>query len=136
RRHRRHAARRDAATRLARGLLPVRRGTAGCGRSRPEERVNAVLIARNTFREAARDRMLIAALGAGAALLSATQLLAPLALGEGLRLTVDLGLSGITFIGLALVLLVGTSMVAKEIDKRTIFNLLARPVSRRSYLVG
>ena len=98
--------------------------------------MNAVLIARNTFREAARDRMLVASLGAGAALLAATQLLAPLALGEGLRLTVDLGLSGITFIGLALVLLVGTSMVAKEIDKRTIFNLLSRPVSRRSYLIG
>ncbi len=98
--------------------------------------MNAVLIARNTFREAARDRLLIAALGAGAALLSATQMLAPLALGEGLRLTVDLGLSGITFIGLALVLLVGTSMVGKEIDKRTIYNLLSRPVSRRSYLVG
>jgi len=98
--------------------------------------LTAYLIARNTFREAARDRMLVAALGAGAALLAATQLLSPLALGEGLRLTVDLGLTGITFIGLTLILLVGTSMVAKEIDKRTIYNLLARPVSRRSYLVG
>ena len=98
--------------------------------------MTAYLIARNTFREAARDRMLVAALGAGAALLAATQLLSPLALGEGLRLTVDLGLTGITFIGLTLILLVGTSMVAKEIDKRTIYNLLARPVSRRSYLVG
>ena len=96
----------------------------------------AYLIARNTFREAARDRMLLAGLGAGAALLAATQLLSPLALGEGLRLTVDLGLSGITFIGLTLVVLVGTSLVAKEIDKRTIYNLLSRPVSRQAYVIG
>ena len=98
--------------------------------------MTSYLIARNTFRETTRDRMLLGALGAGAVLLAATQLLGPLALGEGLRLTVDLGLSGITFIGLTIVLVVGTSLVTKEIEKRTIYNLLSRPLSRRSYLVG
>jgi len=96
----------------------------------------ALLIARNTFREASRDRMLFGALGAGAALLLATQLLGPLALGEGVRLTVDLGLSGITFLGLILVLMVGTSLVSKEIDRRTIYNLLSRPLARHVYLAG
>jgi ABC-type transport system involved in multi-copper enzyme maturation permease subunit len=98
--------------------------------------VTALLIARNTFREASRDRMLLGALGAGAVLLAATQLLSPLALGEGVRLTVDLGLSGITFLGLILVLMVGTSLVSKEIDRRTIYNLLSRPLARHSYLAG
>ena len=98
--------------------------------------MTAYLIARNTFREASRDRMLLGALGAGAVLLAATQLLAPLALGEGVRLTVDLGLSGISLIGLMLVLLVGTSLVSKEIDRRTIFNLLSRPLARHTYLIG
>ncbi len=98
--------------------------------------MTALLIARNTFREASRDRLLIGALGAGALLLLATQLLAPLALGEGIRLTVDTGLSGISIIGLLLVLLVGTSLVSKEIDRRTIYNLLSRPLARGSYLVG
>ncbi len=94
------------------------------------------LIARNTFREASRDRMLIGALGAGAVLLAVTQLIAPLALGEGIRLTVDLGLSGVSLIGLMLVLLVGTSLVSKEIDRRTIYNLLSRPLARHTYLLG
>ena len=98
--------------------------------------MTTLAIAHNTFREATRDRLLVGAFGAGAALLGATQLLSPLALGEGLRLTVDLGLSGICVIGLVLVLLVGTNLVGKEIDRRTIYNLLSRPVSRRSYLVG
>jgi ABC-type transport system involved in multi-copper enzyme maturation permease subunit len=98
--------------------------------------VTVYLIARNTFREVSRDRMLFGAFGAGAALLAATQLLAPLALGEGIRLTVDMGLSGISIIGLILVLLVGTSLVSKEIDRRTIYNLLSRPLARHTYLLG
>ena len=98
--------------------------------------MTALLIARNTFREASRDRLLIGALGAGAALLVATQLMAPLAMGEGIRLTVDAGLSGISIIGLLLVLLVGTSLVSKEIDRKTIYNLVSRPLARHSYLVG
>lgn len=98
--------------------------------------MTTVLIARNTFREAIRDRVLAGVVGAGFALLLATLVARPLAMGEGTRLTIDLGLSGITFLGLLVVLLVGTSLVAKEIERRTIFNLLSRPVTRPVYLVG
>jgi len=98
--------------------------------------VNALLIARNTFREATRDRLLAGLLVAGAALLLVTQLLAPLAMGEGRRLTVDFGLSGISMLGLLVVLMVGTSLVAKELERRTIYNLLSRPIARPTYLVG
>src|SRR5438093_13547268 len=95
-----------------------------------------LIIARNTFREAIRDRALSGMVGAGLALFLATQLISPLAMGEGRRLTIDLGLSGISWLGLLVVLLVGTSLVAKELERRTIFNLLSRPISRSGYLVG
>ena len=98
--------------------------------------MNTLLIAHNTFREATRDRLLAGMIAAGAVLLAVTQLLGPLAMGEGRRLTIDLGLSGISWLGLMVVLLVGTSLVAKELERRTIFNLLSRPISRPSYLVG
>jgi ABC-type transport system involved in multi-copper enzyme maturation permease subunit len=98
--------------------------------------MNAVLIAQNTFREAIRDRVLAGMVVAGLVLLTLTQVARPLAMGEGLRLTVDLGLTSITFLGLMVVLLVGTSLVAKEIERRTIFNLLSRPVPRSVYLLG
>jgi ABC-type transport system involved in multi-copper enzyme maturation permease subunit len=94
------------------------------------------LIARNTFREATRDRLLVGVFVAGLLLFVATQVLSPLALGEGRRLIVDLGLSGISLLGLLMVLLVATSLVAKEIERRTIFNLLSRPIRRSSYLIG
>jgi ABC-type transport system involved in multi-copper enzyme maturation permease subunit len=96
----------------------------------------AVLVARNTFREATRDRVIAGVIGAGLVLLLATQVLSPLAMGEGERLTVDLGLSGISLLGILVTLLVGTSLVAKEIERRTIYNLLSRPIARPHYLLG
>lgn len=98
--------------------------------------MTAVLIARNTFREAIRDRVLAGVVMGGLVLLGLTQLANPLAMGEGLRLTVDLGLSVISMLGLLVVLMVGTSLVAKEIERRTIFNLLSRPLPRPLYLIG
>ncbi len=95
-----------------------------------------LLIARNTFREATRDRLVAGVVVAGLVLLALTQIVSPLALGEGRRLTVDLGLSGISFLGLLMILLTGTSLVAKEVERRTIYNLLSRPIGRPAYLVG
>ncbi len=96
----------------------------------------AFLIAQNTFREATRDRVLVGLVVAGLAVLGVTQVIAPLALGEGKRLVVDLALSSISMLGVLSVLMVGTSLVAKEIDRRTIYNLLSRPIARSAYLVG
>src|SRR2546428_140372 len=98
--------------------------------------MNVALIARNTFRESTRDRVLAGVVIAGIALMLMTVPLGTLALGEAQRLTVDLGLTAISGFGLLIVMLVGTSLVAKEIERRTIFNLLSRPISRPAYLVG
>jgi ABC-type transport system involved in multi-copper enzyme maturation permease subunit len=98
--------------------------------------MNVLLIAHNTFREAVRDRVLAGILLAGLVLIGLTRLAGGLAMGEDLRLTVDLGLSAVSLLGLLVILLVGTSLVAKEIERRTIFNLLSRPLPRPLYLLG
>lgn len=98
--------------------------------------MSVLVIARNTFREVTRDRVLAGVTVAGLVMLLLTQVASPLALGEGRRLTVDIGLSTITVLGLLVVLLVGTSLVGKEIERRTIYNLLSRPISRHVYLIG
>jgi ABC-type transport system involved in multi-copper enzyme maturation permease subunit len=69
-------------------------------------------------------------------LLALTRVAAPLAMGEDLRLTVDIGLSSISWLGLLVILTLGAALVNKEIDRRTIFNLLSRPLPRPLYLVG
>ena len=98
--------------------------------------MTAVLIAQNTFREAIRDRVLAGMVIAGLVIIAFTRIASPLAMGEGIRLTTDLGLTTITLLGLLVVLMVGSNLVAKEIERRTIFNLLSRPISRRVYLIG
>jgi len=98
--------------------------------------MNALLIAQNTFREAVRDRVLAGILVGGLVLMALTRVGSALAMGEDLRLTVDLGLSSISLLGLLVILLVGTSLVAKEIERKTIFNLLSRPLPRPVYLIG
>jgi Cu-processing system permease protein len=98
--------------------------------------MNALLIAHTTFREAVRDRVLTGIAIGGLLLILLTRIASPLAMGEDLRLTVDLGLSTISGLGMIVILLVGSSLVAKEIDRKTIFNLLARPLPRPVYLLG
>ena len=98
--------------------------------------MSALLVARNTFREVVRDRVLAGIVVGGLVLLAVTRVASPLAMGEGLRLTVDLGLSPVSWLGLLVVLTVGTALVSKEIDRRTIFNLLSRPLPRPLYLLG
>ncbi|TMQ73253.1 MAG: hypothetical protein E6K80_00645 [Candidatus Eisenbacteria bacterium] len=96
----------------------------------------AALIARNTFREATRDRVLAGVGVAGIAFLLLVQIITPLAMGQEQRLIVDLGLTSISMLGLLVVLMVGTSLVAKEIERRTIYSLLSRPIARSTYLIG
>lgn len=99
--------------------------------------MNAILaVARSTFREAVRDRVLFLVLGFGFCVLVLSRLLAPIAMGEGPRITVDLGLSALGLIGIVIVVLVGTHLVHKEIERRTIHVVLSRPLSRGQYLVG
>lgn len=95
-----------------------------------------LVIAHNTFREATRDRILAGVVAGGLLMLAATQAVGELAMGEGLRLTVDMGLSVIQILGLLVILMVGTNLVAKELERRTIFNLLSRPIPRWAYLLG
>lgn len=95
-----------------------------------------LIIAHNTFREATRDRVLSGVLAGGLVMLLATQVLSPLAMGEAFRLTMDLGLTTISVLGMLVILMVGTNLVAKELEKRTIYNLLSRPIPRWAYLVG
>jgi ABC-2 type transport system permease protein len=98
--------------------------------------MNAWILARNTFREAMRDRLLTMVLLFGGALVLASALLAPLTLGEQTRVVRDLGLSAIAVFAMLLIVTAGTGLVFREIERKTIHTILTFPVSRASFLVG
>ncbi len=52
------------------------------------------------------------------------------------KVAVDIALSTVSFTGLLLVLFVGINLIAKDLDKRTIYMVLSRPISRSQYIVG
>lgn len=93
-------------------------------------------LAYNTFRETIRDRVLGVILVFAFGMIGLTVLLGTLTIGEELKIIKDLGLSAIELFGVAIALFVGTSMLHKEIDKRTIYIVLSKPVPRWQLLVG
>lgn len=93
-------------------------------------------IATNVFREVMRDRILyLIAFYAGAIFL-ANYLLPEVAAATEKKILLDLTLAAMPVIGLIVAIFVGTNLVNKEIEKRTVFVLIAKPVSRAEFVVG
>jgi ABC-type transport system involved in multi-copper enzyme maturation permease subunit len=93
-------------------------------------------IAGNTWREAVRDKILLLILVFGLLIVSAGTILSVISLGQGQRVLFDLGISGISVFGLLVTLFVATSVVGKEMDKRTIYLVLSKPVERFHFILG
>lgn len=99
--------------------------------------MNAVrAIAWNTILEAVRERVLYLLAGFGVFVFFASRLLAPLALGEGFRITCDIGLFSLSFFGLLIIVFVGHSLVYREIERGSVAFLFSRPVDRGAFVTG
>jgi ABC-type transport system involved in multi-copper enzyme maturation permease subunit len=93
-------------------------------------------IARNTFRENIRDKILYNLIVFALLMIASSVALGQLTLGHSQKVIVDLGLSAISVIGTLIAIFIGISLVSKELEKRTIYALLAKPVSRWQFVVG
>jgi ABC-type transport system involved in multi-copper enzyme maturation permease subunit len=93
-------------------------------------------LALNTFREAVRDRVLTAVLVFGGIFVLGAVVVAPLALGEHHRVIRDLGLAAISLFTVLMIVLLGTGMVYREIEQRTIHTILTHPVARPAFILG
>jgi ABC-type transport system involved in multi-copper enzyme maturation permease subunit len=95
-----------------------------------------ICIAQNTVREALRDKVMYSLIFFGVLVLVLNRVLTPLALGEGAKITRDVGLSAISILGLFIIVMSGTALVHREIDKKTISVILSKPVGRSQFVVG
>tara|TARA_B100000609_G_C17222953_1_gene441969 strand:- start:7363 stop:8127 length:765 start_codon:yes stop_codon:yes gene_type:complete len=99
--------------------------------------VNKILaIASNTFRETIRDKLLYGILFFSILLLFVGLLLGELSLGNNVKVTKDVGLSAISLFGILLAIFTGVSLVHKELDKRTIYTILSKPIHRHQFILG
>lgn len=95
-----------------------------------------IAIAANTFKEAIRDKVLFALLFFGFLMLSGSILMGSLTVGDPMKVVIDMGLAGINIFGVLISITVGIGLVYREIDKRTIYTLLTKPVQRWQFIIG
>ena len=93
-------------------------------------------IALNTFREAVRDRVLYNLVIFVLLITAAAVVLGELTAGHEARTIVNLGLSAILLFGAFISIFVGVSLVSKEIEKRTVYAIFAKPVGRGEFVIG
>jgi len=96
----------------------------------------AGVVALNTFREAVRDRVLYNLLFFALLMMAASVIAGQISIGIEQTVIVTLGLSAISLIGLLISIFIGVGLVSKEMDKRTLYAVLAKPVRRWEFLLG
>jgi ABC-type transport system involved in multi-copper enzyme maturation permease subunit len=90
----------------------------------------------NTFREAVRDRVLYGVLAVACGVLLFTLALAELSLHDQLRVVTDVGLSSISLFSVIIAVFLGSSLLYKEIEKKTLYVILPKPIRRSEFLLG
>lgn len=95
-----------------------------------------VAIALNTFREAVRDRILYGIVFFAVAFLLFNLVLGALSLHQEERVLVDVGLAGISVFSVVIAVFLGVSLLFKEIEKKTLYTVLPKPVRRWEFIVG
>jgi ABC-type transport system involved in multi-copper enzyme maturation permease subunit len=99
--------------------------------------MNKILtIALNTYRESIRNKVFYIIVVFAMFLLSCSLILATLALGEDDRIIKHVGLSAINIFGLLMAIFVGVNLVYDELEKRTVYTIIASGVKRYEFLFG
>ncbi len=95
-----------------------------------------VHIAANTFREAVRDRVLYNLIAFALLLSGAAILVGQISIDIERLVVVNLGLTAVSLFGVVIAIFIGIGLVSKEMEKRTLYTVLSRPVRRWEFIVG
>ena len=93
-------------------------------------------IALNTFREAVRNKVLAILVMFAVALMAFSLVLGQLSLHEEVRIIKDLGLAGISIFGVVIALFLGVNLLSKELDRKTVYAIIPKPLHRHEFLLG
>jgi len=93
-------------------------------------------IARNTFREAVRDRVLYNLIAFAVLMSAAAILVGKISINIERLVVINLGLTAVSLFGIVISIFVGIGLVSKEIEKRTLYTVLSRPVRRWEFILG
>ncbi len=93
-------------------------------------------IAVSVFRESVRDKVLYNLVFFAILLIAASVLLGQLTAGQEVKIIKDLGLAAMSVFGLFIAVFIGIGLVSKEVERRSIYALLTKPISRAQFILG
>jgi ABC-type transport system involved in multi-copper enzyme maturation permease subunit len=93
-------------------------------------------IAVNTFREAIRDRILYLFIGFAIVMVISTKLFGMLTVGDESKIVKDIGLAAMQFFSMLIAVMMSMLLISREVDDRTVFNILSKPVRRWQFILG
>ena len=93
-------------------------------------------IAVNTFREAIRDRILYLFIGFAIIMVISTKLFGMLTVGDESKIVKDIGLAAMQFFSMLIAVMMSMLLISREVDNRTVFNILSKPVRRWQFILG
>ena len=94
------------------------------------------LVAYHVFKESVRDKVLYNLVIFAILLISASYLIGQLTAGQDVKIIKDLGLAASSVFGLFIAVFIGVGLVWKEVDRRSVYNLLVKPIRRHEFIVG
>jgi ABC-type transport system involved in multi-copper enzyme maturation permease subunit len=97
---------------------------------------NVGFIALNTYRETVRDKVLYNLVLFALIMISSSYVLGKISVYQEIKIIKDLGLAAIGVFGMVIAIFIGIGLVSKEIDRRTLYSLLPKPISRVQFLLG
>ena len=95
-----------------------------------------VAIAINVFRESVRDKVLYNLVVFAILLIAVSYLLGQLTAGQDVKIIKDLGLAATSTFGLLIAVFIGIGLVSKEVERRSVYSLLAKPIHRYQLVLG
>jgi len=95
-----------------------------------------IAVAQNTFRESVRDKVLYVLLFFAASTILGSKAIGWISIGQDIKVMKDICLASVLLFGVLIAIFVGTTLVHKEIDKRTLYTILARPMRRYEFILG
>ena len=98
--------------------------------------MRVLAVAHNTFRETVRDKVLYVLWFFAAVTVFGSKALGWISVGQDIKIVKDICLAAMSVFGALIAIFVGASLVYKEVDKRTIYTIISRPMHRYEFILG
>src|SRR3954469_2704437 len=97
---------------------------------------STMLVARQVFKDSVRDKVLYSVVAFAILLMATSYLIGQLTAGQDVKIIKDLGLAAMSIFGVFIAIFIGIGLVSKEVERRSIYSLIAKPVRRSELVVG